>query len=101
VVFAPPGGGPQFFKVLNFQSVTSPFAGDYCVRPTAGIMASGGPPLVSVDLDLTSGAGLMVFVYTRALHQGCTPDDYEVLTVKVVNGTPVPAGNIAFTILVP
>ena len=43
----------------------------------------------------------MAFVYTKSQHQECTPDAYEVLTVKVVNGTPVPAANIAFDILVP
>ena len=86
---------------MNFVSVTSPSPGFFCVRPSPGVIASGSTPIVSVDLDLTSGAGLMAFAYTKAARQQCTPDDYEVMTVRVVGGTPELWPNIAFTIVVP
>ncbi|HEV8534575.1 MAG TPA: hypothetical protein VGR87_02495 [Candidatus Limnocylindria bacterium] len=101
LVFTPPGGGPLLSSSLNFQSVTMPIPGFFCLRPAPGVIASGSTPVVSVDLDLSSGTGLMAFAYTKAHRQQCTPDDYEVMTVRAVGGTPELWANVAFTIVVP
>jgi hypothetical protein len=97
----PNGGSPRLIAghTNGFVSVSSPFAGDYCLTPAPGVDVIHTAAVASEEAFYSFDAGFPTVRYDRT-HQNCSVSQLEVKTF-VDHQTISLSNQIAFTVLVP
>jgi hypothetical protein len=84
----------------NIDSLTTPYAGVYCLKPDASVKAGSTPAVVSPEYAY-SGGGKAMLAYTSVARNACPKNTIEVRTFTVLGSTYVPSDRVAFTIVIP
>jgi hypothetical protein len=97
----PNGGSPRLIAqhTDGFVAVSSPFSGDYCLTPAAGVDVAGTAAVASEEAFYSNAAGFPLVRYDPS-HMNCSADQLEVKTF-VDNPEVALSNEIAFTVNVP
>lgn len=85
----------------NIQSVSSPKAGVFCLRPAAMINAATRSWSVTAEASRSEVSSGVALAYADAGRATCPPGQLGVRTYELAGGVATPSENVAFMVVVP
>jgi hypothetical protein len=96
------GQGGAIVRSLNVDTVTSPVAGEYCIKPKKAIDATTAVPMTAVEWSNSAGDGGVA--EWRSSGAGCPAGTIDILTYVIDpagSSSLTPSATVAFTVVIP
>jgi hypothetical protein len=87
-------------NAIHVSSVTRPFTGTYCIKPSVHLKHSAIYPQVTIEWGTSTGGDMSAYIEGDNFDCGADNTSIEVITYTTVSGTTSPSNNVSFYLFV-